>query len=67
MALLVDSAYLALQTSLFLQLYVVAQGSFIKERQDLNDNYCHMCSAGVRAVIVVTTLNYCIVHLIASF
>ena len=45
MALLVDSAYEFSPTNIFLQLYVVAQGSFIKERQDPNNNYCHMCGA----------------------
>ena len=45
MALLVDSAYEFSPTNIFLQLYVVVHGSFIKERQDLNNNYCHTCVA----------------------
>ena len=40
--LLVDSAYEFRPTNYFLQL---AQGRFIRERQDLNDNSCCMCSA----------------------
>ena len=44
-ALLFDSAYEVSPTNLFLQLYVVARGSFIKERHDLDDNSCRTCGA----------------------
>ena len=44
-ALLVDSAYEFSSTNIFQQLYVVAQGSFIEERQDLNDSSCHTSGA----------------------
>ena len=44
-ALLLASAYEFSPTNFFLQLYVVAQGSFIEERRDLDDNSYRTCSA----------------------
>ena len=38
-------AYEFSPTNFFLQLYIVAQGSFVEERQDLDDNSSRTCGA----------------------
>ena len=44
-ALLFNSVYEFTPTNFFQQVYVVAQGSFIEERHNIDDNSCCMCSA----------------------
>ena len=44
-SLLFNSAYEFSPTKLFLHLDIVAQGSFIKERQYLDNNSCRTCGA----------------------